>query len=113
MGVGIKNLLGSTIFHYNKGEWNGRGSKGKKWNTQLRLQIPVHFMITVLLTIMASYTALDLLTTLFIRSRSINAYNIGSCRSKGLATWTLDFVDIFNLDNSILTAYNFSTIIFC
>ncbi|MEY9867713.1 hypothetical protein ABIE66_003092 [Peribacillus sp. B2I2] len=30
----------------------------------------------------------------------------------GLATWTLDFVDIFTLDNSILTAYNFSTIIF-
>lgn len=46
------------------------------------------------------------------RSRSINAYNIGSCRSMGLATWTLDFVDIFTLDNSILTAYNFSTIIF-
>lgn len=29
MGVGIKNLLGTMNFHYNKGEWNGRGGQGK------------------------------------------------------------------------------------
>lgn len=43
-GWEVKNLLGTMNFHYNKGEWNGRGGQEKKWNIQLRLHYtcPLH-----------------------------------------------------------------------
>ncbi|WP_285765946.1 PAS domain S-box protein [Peribacillus sp. SI8-4] len=73
---------------------------------------PILFMIAVLLIMMASFTALDLLTTFLSVEKYKRLLYIGSSCSMGVAVWSLNLVVMFTLDNSGVASYNFSTIIF-
>jgi NO-binding membrane sensor protein with MHYT domain len=72
---------------------------------------PILFMVAVLLTFMACYTSLDLLTSHITLEKYKRLLYLGFSCSKGVAIWTLNFLAIFTFENNELTGYDFSCII--
>lgn len=65
---------------------------------------PLLFIIAALLTFMACYTALDLLTTYIKIEKYKGLLYLGSVCSMGMTMWTMNFVFIFTYERT--TAYN-------
>ena len=58
---------------------------------------PILFMIAVLLTVMACYTALDLMTAYLQVKKHRTLLFLGSCCSMGFSVWILTFLPVFTL----------------
>ena len=71
---------------------------------------PILFIIAALLTFMACYTALDLLTTYITVEKYKRLLYLGSTCSMGVTMWTMNFVYVFTYESSRTTAYSFTLI---
>ncbi|MFJ7847831.1 PAS domain S-box protein [Peribacillus sp. NPDC097206] len=71
---------------------------------------PILFIIAALLTFMACYTALDLLTTYISAEKYKRLLYLGSTCSMGVTMWTMNFVYVFTYESDRTTAYSFSLI---
>lgn len=69
---------------------------------------PILLLIAFILTFIASYTALDLLTMLRTSNRNKKFLFLGSSFSMGTAIWTMNFFGILSFDQTGSTSYNIS-----
>lgn len=69
---------------------------------------PILLLIACILTFIASYTALDLLTMLRTSKRNQKFLFLGSSFSMGTAVWTMNFFGILSFDHTGSTSYNIS-----
>ncbi|MFJ7747418.1 PAS domain S-box protein [Peribacillus sp. NPDC097295] len=72
---------------------------------------PILFIIAALLTFMACYTALDLLTTYIAAEKYKRLLYLGSTCSMGVTMWTMNFVYVFTYESGRTTTNSFFLII--